>query len=209
MTKNNRMKKEKIGVLGGSFDPAHKAHVAFGSAAISEAGLDRLLVMPAYIQPFKREKKVTDEEHRLATARLAFAGIERAEVSSFEIDKQCVSYTFDTLTALTEMFPDAEIYFATGSDSFMTLDTWYKGKEMLRKFSFITALRPSDSEEMLDSKIAEFQAVYGTKVIKLKTKMLDISSTKVRNAYAAGEDVSELIPDSVAQYIKANGLYTI
>ncbi len=89
----------------------------------------------------------------------------------------------------------------------MTLDTWYKGKEMLKKFSFITALRPSDTEEMLDSKITEFQSLYGTNVIKLKSKMLDISSTKVRNAYAAGEDVSKLIPESVAEYIKAHGLY--
>ena len=76
----------RIGILGGTFDPVHIGHVSLGTAAISEANLEKLIVVPAYIQPFKQGKRVTDDEHRVAMTRLAFENIPKSEISTLEID---------------------------------------------------------------------------------------------------------------------------
>ena len=197
----------RIGVLGGTFDPVHIGHVALGRAALMEAGLAKLIVMPAYIQPFKQGKRVTDDEHRLAMAKLAFAEVPRTEVSTFEIDRMRVSYTYDTMTALQKEMPGKEIFFITGTDAFLALDSWYKGIDLLEHFSFIVSIRPGYREEELDHKIGEYRARYGTNVIKLASQMPDISATEIREKYQAGEPATGLVPETVERYITEHELY--
>ena len=197
----------RVGVLGGTFDPIHIGHVALGQAAIKEAGLAKLIVMPAYIQPFKQGKRVTDDEHRLAMAKLAFAEVPRAEISTFEVDRMRISYTYDTLTALQKDLPDKEIFFITGTDSFLDIDSWYKGVDLLENFSFIVSVRPGYREEELDRKIGEYRAEYGTNVIKLAAQMPDISATEIREKYRDGAPVTGLVPENVERYITEHGLY--
>lgn len=201
------MDAEHIGILGGSFDPVHIGHVALGRAAVSEAGLDKLIVMPTYIQPFKQGKRVTDDEHRLAMTRLAFEAVPKAEISTFEIDRMRVSYTYDTMAALKKDYPNEELFFITGADSFLSLDTWYKGIDLLENFSFIVSARPGCEDDELDSKIKEYQSKYRTKVVKLVTQMPNISSTEIRESYKDGGNAGGLIPENVERYITEHGLY--
>lgn len=201
------MDTEHIGILGGSFDPVHIGHVALGRAAISEAGLDKLIVMPTYIQPFKQGKRVTDDEHRLAMTRLAFEAVPKAEISTFEIGRMRVSYTYDTMAALKKDYPNEELFFITGADSFLSLDTWYKGIDLLENFSFIVSARPGCEDDELDNKIKEYQGKYRTKVVKLVTQMPDISSTEIRERYKDGGNAGGLIPENVERYITEHGLY--
>lgn len=197
----------RIGILGGTFDPVHMAHVVLGRAAVTEAGLSKLIVMPAYIQPFKQGKRVTDDEHRLAMARLAFEDVENAEISTFETDRMRVSYTYDTLTELKKIYPEKELFFITGADSFMSVDTWYKGIDLLQNFSFIVSVRPGCGETELNAKILEYKEKYGTNIIKLSSTMPDISSSMIRENYREGEPVTGLIPEKVERYIAEHGLY--
>lgn len=197
----------RIGVLGGTFDPVHCGHLSLAKAALNEADLSRLIVMPAYVQPFKQGKRVTDEEHRLAMVRLAFDNINDVEISTFEIDRLRVSYTYDTLTELQKKNPNHEIFFITGSDSFMEIEAWYKGEDLLKNFSFIVSVRPGYETTMLNDKIKKYGDNYGTHVIKLNESMPDISSTDIREAYRNGENISALVPESVERYIIDNGLY--
>ena len=201
------MEAEHIGILGGTFDPVHIGHVALGRAAVSEAGLDKLIVMPTYIQPFKQDRRVTDDEHRLAMTRLAFEAVPKAEISTFEIDRMRVSYTYDTMAALKKDYPNEELFFITGADSFMSLDRWYKGIDLLKNFSFIVSVRPGCDETVLDIKIKEYQSKYRTKVVKLAAQMPDISSTEIRESYKDGGSACGLIPDNVERYITEHGLY--
>lgn len=198
----------RIGILGGTFDPVHIGHLALARAAITEANLEKLLVMPAYIQPFKQGKRVTDDEHRLEMARLAFTDISRAEISTFEIDRMRLSYTYDTLTAMQKEYTDKEIFFITGTDSFKEIDTWYKGIDLLKNFSFIVSVRPGCDEAELDRKIKEYRTKYNTKVVKLASQMPNISSTEIREKYRNGEQAASLVPQNVARYIAENELYT-
>ena len=197
----------RIGILGGTFDPVHIGHVSLGTAAISEANLEKLIVVPAYIQPFKQGKRVTDDEHRVAMTRLAFENIPKSEISTLEIDRMRISYTFDTLSELKKQYPNKELFFITGTDSFMQVDSWYKGVELLENFSFIVSSRPGYMEDELNEKIKSYQALYGTQILKLAAQMPDISSTDIREAYRKGESILSLVPEAVERYIKDNGLY--
>ena len=197
----------RIGILGGTFDPVHIGHVSLGTAAISEANLEKLIVVPAYIQPFKQGKRVTDDEHRVAMTILAFENIPKSEISTLEIDRMRISYTFDTLSELKKQYPNKELFFITGTDSFMQVDSWYKGVELLEIFSFIVSSRPGYMEDELNEKIKSYQALYGTQILKLAAQMPDISSTDIREAYRKGESILSLVPEAVERYIKDNGLY--
>lgn len=199
--------RRRIGVLGGSFDPVHLGHVMLGKAAIEEGGLSRLIVMPTYIQPFKQGKRVTDDEHRLVMTRLAFEDVKDAEVSTFEIDRMRVSYTYDTLTALKKQYPQEELYFITGTDSFLIIDQWYKGIDLLENYGFIVSVRPGYREKELNDKIQEYQQKYHTDIFKLCTKMPDISSTQLREKTRKGESLAALVPEKVERYIIEHGLY--
>jgi len=197
----------KIGILGGTFDPIHLGHKALGEAAIREIGLRKLIVMPAKMQPFKKGKKVAEPHHRMTMAQLAFIGNTKVEVSDYEMTNTEISYTYDTLTCLNSIYPDDALYFIMGTDSFLQLDTWYKGVDLLKSYSFAVSVRPGYREDELENKINSYRREYGTKVSKIYAQMPDISSTEVRNRILSGEDAGDLLPENVERYINENGLY--
>ena len=182
----------KIGVLGGTFDPIHNGHVALGLAAMEEVELDKLIVMPAHIQPFKQHKKIAQDVHRLAMAQLAFKGREGVEVSDYELTKGDISYSYDTMAYLKTLYPYDELYFVMGTDSFLKVDRWYKGESLLEEFSFIVSSRPGYPEKVLEAKIRFLEEDYGT---------------EIREAALFGESISHLVPKPVEDYIYENGLY--
>ncbi len=205
--KREDRKNNRIGILGGTFDPIHMGHKILGCAAMREAELEKLIVMPTYIQPFKQDRETADSAHRLKMAELCFKGIEGVEVSDFEIEKGTVSYTYDTLSALERVYPERDLFFILGADSLLLLDTWYKGIELLENFSFITGLRPGYDEEIVISKAKEYKEKYGSEVIIIKEEMPDISATEIRNRLKAKESADNLLPLEVERYIYENRLY--
>ena len=202
-----KSRNERIGVLGGSFDPVHNAHVALGEAALKEAGLRKLIVMPARIQPFKQNKKAAAKRCRLEMTKLAFQGRENVEVSDYELSRDGVSYTVKTLEYLRGLYPDDEIFFICGTDSFLEIESWHMGREILADFSLAVSVRPGYREDELTRKIEEYEKKYGTNVVRIKAEMPPISSTMVRNRLAEGESVRGLVPDEVEEYVSAHGLY--
>ena len=197
----------KIGILGGTFDPIHLGHKALGEGAIREIGLRKLIVMPAKMQPFKKGKKVAEPHHRMTMAQLAFVGNTKVEVSDYEMSNTEISYTYDTLTYLKGVYPEDTLYFIMGTDSFLQIDTWYKGVDLLKTCSFAVSVRPGYREDELEERINFYRKQYGTKVSKIYAKMPDVSSTEVRNRLKSGLDADDLLPDEVERYIKENGLY--
>lgn len=202
-----QMQHRAIGVLGGTFDPVHNGHIALARAALMQANLKKLIVMPAHVQPFKLGNEISDDHHRLEMAKLAFADMPEAEVSDYEIVHTEVSYTYDTLCSLKEMYPDDEIAFIMGTDSFLALDTWYMGRELLEQFSFLVSVRPGYRESELEDKIEEFRRLYDTNVEKLVMTMPDVSSTEIRTRYESGLSNAGNVPDLIERYIYEHGLY--
>ncbi len=201
------MNRKKIGVLGGSFDPVHLGHVTLGSAAVTEGALDKLIIMPAHVQPFKIGREFADDEHRLEMCRLAFENVERAEVSDYEMVHTEISYTFDTLAYLKNRYPDSKLYFITGTDSFLDIEHWRKGKDLLQTYGFIVSVRPGYREKQLEERIRYYEAVYGTDVIRLHHEMPDVSSTKIKARRGQGLPVCDMLPETVERYINEHKLY--
>lgn len=201
------MNRKKIGVLGGSFDPVHNGHVTLGRAAVEEAGLDKLIVMPAHVQPFKIGREFAADEHRLQMCRLAFENVERAEISDYEMVHTEISYTFDTLAYLKKIYPDSKLYFITGTDSFLDIEDWRKGKDLLASYGFIVSVRPGYREKQLEERIRYYEAAYGTDAVRLHHEMPDISSTKIKARRTHALSISGLLPENVERYINEHKLY--
>lgn len=197
----------RIGILGGSFDPIHNGHVTLGKAAIKEAGLDKLIIMPTHVSPFKIGRDYADDEHRLNMCRLAFEGTDRAEVSKYEMEHTEVSYTYDTLKYLKEVYPDHTLYFITGTDSFLDIEYWHKGTQLLENFSFIVSERPGYRENELEERIRYYKERYKTEIIRLNHDMPDISSTKIKARRVRDISIKDMVPASVERYINEHKLY--
>lgn len=196
----------KIAMFGGSFDPVHKAHVRLCERMINDFNLDKVIVFPAASSPFK-DSTETASEHRLNMCRLAFEGMDKVEVSDFEVIRGGKSYTVDTLNHLKNVYPEAELYMIVGGDAFSTLDKWYKAPEIFSIARILTIVRDEHDLQRLTLKTFEYKEL-GAVVDMVEDSVGGISSTKVRELLGSdNDDITRLLPQSVIDYIKENSLY--
>lgn len=198
---------KKIAVLGGTFDPVHRGHVSLAADAIKQAEIDKVLFMPAKLQPFKLDKDVSAEEHRLTMLRLALEGMDKMDVTRVELEADDISYTYISLEKLRRSEGVDKIYLITGTDTFLKLEIWMKSDILLRDNGFVVGVRPGYREEELKAKKELYERHYGTEVIVIDNERLDISSTEIREKACRGEDVKNLTSPKVADYIRRNKLY--
>ncbi len=186
----------RIGVLGGSFNPPHVGHLIAASDAHETLGLDRLLVVPANANPLKgAELSEATPSQRLDMVRLAFGGDTRFEVSTIEMERGGLSYTVDTLEALTLLHPGAELTLLLGADSFRTMDSW-KRPERILALAHLAVLTRSEEDE-----------VAGPGVNAVTTRRVDVSASEIRARVAAGRSIRGFVAESVERYIFAAELY--
>lgn len=210
ISSTTRKARLRIGLFGGTFDPVHLGHAALAMAAAREGHLDRLIVMPAHRQPFKLGQDVADDAHRLAMCRLAFeplGDVTTVTVSPYEIEKEGISYTYDTVLHLRDEYPDAHLLLITGADAYMEMESWRKGDLLLESCDFLVSLRPGYGREALRSRAEAFRRRYGTETSILEAEMPDISSTEIRARLRGGLSCADLLPPAVMAYIEAHALY--
>ena len=201
---------EKIGIYGGTFSPPHLGHRLAAECFTREAALDRLLVIPACVPPHKANVSLVSPEQRLAMTTLAFADMDKAEVSALEINRTGKSYTYDTLTALSG--DNRELYFLCGTDMLLTFDRWYRFRDIFSLCTLAVGRREYDADlgQAFDERIAFFRKEYGARLVEIPLDPIPISSTDVRNAVRDGktkEELSSMIAPAVADYIFLHGLY--
>lgn len=196
----------KIGVYGGSFNPVHLGHLKLMEASVKELQLDKLMVVPCYIQPFKMDTFVDNSTNRLEMLNMAIKN-PKVEVSRFEIDEGDVSYTEETLNYFRSIYKGSEIIFILGTDSFLTLDSWKNGEYLLSNFSYAVASRPGYDEDILKNKVDEYINRFNTTVYLIEEKMPYISSTKIRENFKNGLSNKEFLMPEINDYILKNGLY--
>jgi nicotinate-nucleotide adenylyltransferase len=200
----------KLGVLGGSFNPVHLGHLVLAETAREALGLERVLFIPAKLPPHKRAAALADGADRLAMVRLAVAGNPALAVSDIELRRPGVSYSVDTVRALREnLGPGTEIYFLIGMDTVAELTGWREIAALARLCKFVPLSRPGiagPNAAALESAIGKLPA---RAIIKRAVAMpvIGISSSDIRRRVAQGRTIRYLVPDAVAAYIRRKRLY--
>lgn len=190
---------QRIGIMGGTFDPIHHGHLVAASEVQDYFGLDQVVFVPAGHQPFKLGQQIAPAEHRYLMTVIATASNPRFTVSRVDIDRPGVTYTIDTLQDLRDEFPAADLFFITGADALSQILDWKDPERLWELAHFIGVTRPGHhlSEAGLPDQ----------HVSLLEVPAMSISSTDCRGRVAAGQPVWYLVPDGVVQYINKHGLY--
>ncbi|WP_242839343.1 nicotinate-nucleotide adenylyltransferase [Oribacterium sp. P6A1] len=199
---------KKVGIMGGTFDPIHNAHLALGECARVQMALDEVWFMPAKDPYFKKKKNVTPAKFRAEMTALAVKGHEGFKMSDFELLREGETYTAETLQKLNELYPDIHFYFIIGSDSMYQLETWWHPEIIMKHATLVVAEReyPERVRSFMDQ-VEYLRKKFGADIRVLDFEESDISSTMIREMAAKGEDLSELLPDAVSLYIGEHGLY--
>jgi nicotinate-nucleotide adenylyltransferase len=194
-----------LGILGGTFNPPHVAHLVCARAAIAQLDLDRVLFMPVAAPPHKPLPDDPGPEARLTMCRLATAGDTRFEVSDLEVRRGGASYTVATLEELHETGPEDELTFIAGGDMAASLPEWREPERLLELARFAVAERDGAERDEIERRTASLRG--RERIVFFDMPRLDVSSSEVRARVAAGGPIDELVPPAVAAYIDENGLY--
>lgn len=215
----------KIGVMGGTFNPIHYGHLAAAEEIRDRLRLDRVLFIPSNLPPHKQEEEMPAPEHRLEMVRQAVLPNPRFDVSDMEIRRGGRSYTIDTVIDLQQTYQGVDMYFITGLDSFLDIQTWREWKRLLSLCWFVVLSRPgyrfsdlgrlgfmhgSERELLsLDRGVINHMDIRreGIAVCLDRIPLYDISSTDIRRRIREGRTVKYLLPDQVETYIIEHKLY--
>lgn len=202
------MNKKKIGIMGGTFDPIHYGHLMLAEQIRTSFNLDQIIFIPVGIAPHKQKHLPASRVHRYMMTLLATASNPYFIVSDIEINREVVSYTIDTVRLLREKYgADDELYFITGADAVMQLDSWKNHEELVKYVKFIGATRPGVDEELLVMKINELSDKIDASIELCSVPALAISSTDIRNRVCDGKSIKYLLPENVESYIFKENLY--
>ncbi len=217
-----------VGVLGGTFDPVHLGHLHAAEAVLRVFSLARVLLVPCAIPPHKVRPDLAPAPHRLEMLSLAVAGREGLVVSTIELDRGGVSYTIHTLRALREGTPPLAPLLILGMDALMEIESWFEHEALLREFDLVAVDRPDAAEDAARGSLPASVAGRlvrveprdgaapppsgsppgaGGRVYRLAIPPVPVSSSRVRARAAAGDRLDGLVPESVARYIRLQGLY--
>ncbi|MDH4257276.1 MAG: nicotinate-nucleotide adenylyltransferase [Candidatus Aminicenantes bacterium] len=217
------MKKERIGLFGGTFNPIHSGHLKAAEIVQKRLFLDEVLFIPSYIPPHKKYRGIADPHHRLKMVELAVRSFPRFVPSSVEIDAQERSYSIITLGKVKKLYPRSLIFFILGIDAFLEIDTWKEYERVLEQCFFVVISRPGfhlgDAGNVLGGEIEgkmflvpEAEALNPDmldkyRIFLLPINALSIASTEIRKRALKGESIKSMVPGEVEAYIKENKLY--
>jgi nicotinate-nucleotide adenylyltransferase len=219
----------RLGLFGGTFDPIHVGHLRAALEVKHGFDLDQIVIIPAALPPHKKRGRVTDASDRLKMVELGVSGCSGLRVSDVELQRAGPSYSIDTINHFkASSDQDTEIFFISGLDAFLEIDTWKSYRDLLRQMAFIVIARPildgSDIslrwkrlEDFIKAKISADYEFSDTPAcfINANTKpiyifdvaSLDISSTRIRELVKTGQPITYLVPETVENYVKNRGLY--
>ena len=195
-SKLNNMK--KIGIYSGSFNPIHHGHVMLANYLVEFSDLDELWFVVTPQNPLKKKEDLLDDDERLKMVQLALGDDPRIHVSDIEMHLPTPSYTINTLTSLSEQNPDVEFVFICGMDSLQNMKNWREYQKILDNYELLVFPREGyDGGELVNY----------PSVTVLKTPILEISSTFIRQCVKEGRDVRHFMPEKAFAYMKEHQFY--
>lgn len=204
----------RLGIFGGSFDPVHTGHLVAARACLEQAGIDRMILLPAGVSPFKQDRPPTAGHHRAAMLGLATAGDPLFEVSTIELGRDGPSYTADTLEQLHAAHPGDTLLLVVGPDSLASFPTWHRPDRILELAELLPVERQGlDDLERLCAATPALEKVVGRerldRIIASRVRMppIEARSTDLRREVAEGRSLHGLTPPAVEDYIRRHRLY--
>lgn len=197
----------KVGVLGGTFDPVHLGHIQIAEEARKSLDLSEIIFVPAGQPPFKSDYPITPAEQRLQMLHLAVARKPYLKISTVEIERPGPSYTVDTIAELKHRYSgDDEIYFILGWDSLEQLAGWREPSRLIRMCYLVVVPRPGSPPPNMESLEASIPGI-SQRLVFLERPNVDISSSAIRELAVRSAPINNLVPGSVAGYIREHNLY--
>jgi nicotinate-nucleotide adenylyltransferase len=197
----------RIGILGGTFDPVHIAHLMLADFACKELSLDKTLLMPTGESPHKEEERLTPLKDRLAMLELAAEENPHLELSLFEVEAKEKSYTYRTAERLHEHFPEEDFYFIMGGDSLGYFDHWVH-PEIIAKYLHLAVTIRGEMDEKAARKQAELlREKFDADISFFSLPSMELSSTMIRERIKQEKSIHYLVPERVLEYIENKGLY--
>ncbi|MFB4164853.1 nicotinate-nucleotide adenylyltransferase [Alteribacillus sp. JSM 102045] len=189
--------KNKIGLLGGTFDPPHIAHLIIAQEALSALQLDEVWFIPVHTPPHKVREKMADPSERYEMTKRAIANNESFQASAIELEREGPSYTIETIKTLIEMTEDTEFYFIIGGDMAEQLDTWKDIDTLKKMVTFVVAERPG------------YQGGPGENdgIKYIEVPQMEISSTVIRERCKESKSIRYYVPEEVWNFIEERDLY--
>ena len=204
------IKAERIGILGGTFDPIHLGHLIIAEQARDQYQLDRVLLIPSGHSYFKdhRSKKVQPAQVRLEMTKIAAGSYKPFEVSDIEVNRPGNTYSFETLEELKALNPESELFFIVGADTICSMRTWREPKRIFDVCTVLAAMREDQVDpEEFQKQTQALERDFGARIFPVSIPNIGISSTQIREKAASGKSVHYLVPDALESYIIETGIY--
>ena len=198
---------KRYGMMGGTFNPIHLAHLYIAYEAKETLNLDKVIFMVAGNPPHKKESSVIDSNYRYDMVKMAIKDYPGFEISDYEIKKQGYSYTYETLKYLKGDEEEVEVFFIAGADSLMDIEKWKNPELVLSNCTFVAFNRGEYNKETLEVQKKKLQDKYNSNIILLDISNLDISSSMIRERIINGKRVDFFMHEKVMKYIEQNNLY--
>lgn len=201
--------RERIGILGGTFNPVHNGHLILAQGALEALDLTRVLFIPCAMPPHKPATGLLSAEHRKAMLTAAIEDDFRFEFSDVELRRGGRSYAIDTMTELRARMPDADFYWIIGADALLELRMWKDIARLLELCEFVTIPRPGVDISSLEPGDLGLDLPWPERLMQniIKGRRIDISSSDIRYRVAEGMSIRYLVPHAVEMYIAEHGLY--
>ena len=202
--------KNKVAILGGTFDPIHNGHIGIAENIIKKGLVDEVIYLPAAIPPHKRKQQITDASLRLEMIQAVVN--QKTTVSDYEIKKSDrVSYSEQTMNELREIYPDSELFFFMGMDSLLSLHKWRNFIPFIENNQFIVYTRSGDKWPTKAALASNFMGRndLAEKMLQSITQLpnFDISSSQIREAVSQSKPINTLVPTKVSEIITKHKLY--
>lgn len=191
----------RLGIFGGTFNPPHVGHLIVCEHVRAELRLDRVLLVPASVPPHKPTKELVSSEHRLAMLELAIHGNNHFDISTVEIERGGVSYTVETLEYFKQLSND-ELFLLIGMDNLIEFHSWRSPERILQLATVVVMSRAGFSSAAVPQALRD-------RVVICSVPEIEISSRQIRQRVREAKSIRYLVPDSVAEYIRQTGLYSL